>query len=87
LKTTTKDIEDLDQLCKHDCSVPESDVQAGVLDTIWTIPNQRGVDNSAYTWRRDCALGKTPDWKLNLLPNALLVAIGVVVAVVLAKTI
>lgn len=28
------------------------------LDTTYSIPCQRGVDNSAYTWRKDYALGR-----------------------------
>jgi hypothetical protein len=28
------------------------------VDSSWTIPRQRGVDNSAYTWRRDFQLGR-----------------------------
>lgn len=57
--TTASDIEDLTHPCQHDCSVPHGS-QQGIesVDERWTVPKQRNVNNEAYTWRRDEALGR-----------------------------
>ncbi len=56
------DIEDLmAHPCRQDCSVPPTSTAASQLDDEWSIPAQRGVDNSAYTWRRDRQMGRVVD--------------------------
>lgn len=65
-----KDIEDISHPCKLDCSVPETNLSSGEIDDLWSIPNQKGVDNSAYTWRRDLNLGKNVS---NISTSALLI--------------
>jgi hypothetical protein len=53
------DIEDIPMHpCHQDCSVPPTFTAADQLDDEWSIPRQRGVDNSAYTWRRDRQMGR-----------------------------
>ena len=72
------DIEDLHP-CQHDCSVPETSTLPAAIDDEWSIPRQRGVDNSAYTWRRDLQLGRglgKSKWSW----SALLISVGVVLA-------
>jgi hypothetical protein len=83
MKNAVKDIEELDKACQHDCSVPPSGEQAATLDATWTVPNQRGVDNSSYTWRRDKNLGKDVSW--NPLWHLTTISVSIIAAVLIAK--
>jgi hypothetical protein len=77
------DVEDLgSSSCAQDCTIPSVNAVQVVVDDSWYIPNQRGVDNSAYTWRRDRQLGRgvqpSSSWwpSLTSLSAIVLVAVG-----------
>lgn len=59
------DIEEY-QPCLMDCSVPETNSSP---DDTWYIPEQWGVDNSAYTWRRDKQLKRGFESRFKLFTN------------------
>jgi hypothetical protein len=81
LPCPVKDIEDMD-ICNMDCSVPNPE---GNIDDSWYIPQQWGIDNSAYTWRRDKQLQRGTNFPLWTIISSVTI-VGVASIIALARS-